>query len=150
MARSAVPTQMIILPIQEAARLDNLYKGSLHQPYALLASSDWQHIIRNLVSLGGSSATELTVRHAMISEFSTNSKSLGHGAPMGENVGAMGEYCFHGAWMGVITGGWMVERVEGNLSYIVYVGWESIEVHDSYHNTKHFRQRAIILSERLS
>lgn len=41
----------------------------------------------------------------------------------------------------------MVEPVEGNLSYIVYVGWASIEVHDSYHHTKHFRQRAIILRE---
>ncbi|KAJ5672727.1 hypothetical protein N7507_001854 [Penicillium longicatenatum] len=200
MARSAVPTQMIILPIQEAAQIDDLstregqvwsqildvleswagfrrlYWGrhveeglvhlhiardSLHQHYALLASLDWQHIIKNLVFLGVCSATELTVRHAMFSEFTTDPKSLGHGAPVSGTAiyltpDPAGWDKTWALWTSIVstvpgclgvTGGWMVEPVEGNLSYIVYVGWESIDVHDSYHSTKHFRQRAPILRE---
>ncbi|KAJ5947546.1 hypothetical protein N7466_000561 [Penicillium verhagenii] len=165
MVRSAVPTQMIVLPIAETFQIDNLStkeaRDSLHQHYALLASPDWQQIIKNLVSLGVSSATELTVRHAMISEFTPKPKSLGHGAPVSGTAiyltpDPTGWEKTWALWTSIVstvpgclgvTGGWMVEPVEGNLAYIVYVGWESIQVHDSYHHTKHFRQRAIVLRE---
>jgi hypothetical protein len=29
--------------------------------------------------------------------------------------------------------------------YIVYVGWESVEKHEAYHHTKHFREHSVIL-----
>lgn len=41
----------------------------------------------------------------------------------------------------------MVEPMEGQLCFVVYVGWESVEVHDAYHHTKHFRDRVVILRE---
>lgn len=44
-----------------------------------------------------------------------------------------------------VTGGWMVEPMEEQLCYVVYVGWASVEVHDAYHHTNHFRQRVVIL-----
>lgn len=46
-----------------------------------------------------------------------------------------------------VRGGWMVEPVERQPGYVVYVGWASVEVHDAYHGTRHFRQRASILRE---
>ncbi|KAJ5708995.1 hypothetical protein N7493_010329 [Penicillium malachiteum] len=201
MTRSAVPTQMIIIPIKDDLHIDDptskeghiwaqvleilqkwggfhrLYWGrhneeqgqvhlhivreSLHQHYALLASPDWQQIITQLAGLGVSSALALTVRHAMISEFSSNPKSLGNGAPVTGTAIYLtpdpeGWEKTWALWTSIVstvpgcigvTGGWMVEPVEGNLSYIVYVGWESVEVHDSYHHTRHFRERAIVLRE---
>jgi hypothetical protein len=42
----------------------------------------------------------------------------------------------------------MVEPVDGySPCFVVYVGWESLEVHDTYHRTKHFRMQAVILGE---
>ena len=29
--------------------------------------------------------------------------------------------------------------------YIVYVGWESVEKHEAYHHTKHFREHSVVL-----
>jgi len=83
----------------------------------------------------------------MISEFLINPKNLGHGAPVGGTAiyltpDPAGWEKTWALWTSIVstvpgclgvTGGWMVEPVEGNLSYIVYVGWESVEVHDSYH-----------------
>ena len=46
-----------------------------------------------------------------------------------------------------VRGGWMVEPVESQPGYVVFVGWESVKIHDAYHHTKHFRQRASILRE---
>lgn len=41
----------------------------------------------------------------------------------------------------------MVESAEGSLCYVMYVGWESLEVHDAYQHTRHFHQRVVILRE---
>lgn len=96
-----------------------------------------------------------------MSEFSPNPKSLGNGEPVTGTAiyltsDPAGWEKTWALWTSIVStvpvcigvmGGWMVEPVEGKLSYIVYVGWDSIAVHDSYHHTKHFRQRAIILRE---
>lgn len=29
--------------------------------------------------------------------------------------------------------------------YIVYVGWETVEKHEAYHHTKHFKEHAVVL-----
>lgn len=97
----------------------------------------------------------------MIAEFSANPKSLGNGAPVTGTAiyltpDAAGWEKTWALWTSIVssvpgcigvTGGFMVEPVEGQLSYVVYVGWESIAVHESYHHTKHFRRRAIVLQE---
>jgi hypothetical protein len=134
-------------------------RANLHQHYALVSSREWEQIITILKSLGVSDASSLTVRHAMIAEFSPNPRSLGNVAPITGTAiyltadPAAWEKTW-ALWTGIVgsvpgcigvTGGWMVEPVEGSSPcYIVYVGWESI---DSYHHTKHFRRRAVILSE---
>ncbi|KAJ5620888.1 hypothetical protein N7510_004872 [Penicillium lagena] len=198
----AVPTQMIILPIQENIPIDvlsskegqiwsqvlnifeswpgfkRLYWGrkveqptqvhlhitrdNLHQHYALIASPEWQQIIQDLMPLGVDKATDLTVRHAMISEFSPNPRALGNGAPVSGTAiyltpdpGSWEK--MWSLWTSIVvnipgcigvTGGWMVEPVEGTSPcYVVYVGWESIEIHDAYHETKDFRRRVNILRE---
>jgi hypothetical protein len=42
----------------------------------------------------------------------------------------------------------MVEPIDGYSPCLIdYVGWESLEVHDTYHRTKQFRRRAVILGE---
>ncbi|KAJ5146172.1 uncharacterized protein N7515_000736 [Penicillium bovifimosum] len=149
--------------VEEANQVHlHIVRANLHQHYALLSSREWEQITTILKSLGVPDASSLTVRHAMIAEFSPNPRSLGNGAPVTGTAiyltadPAAWEKTW-ALWTGIVssvpgcigvTGGWMVEPVEGNSPcYIVYVGWESIEVHDSYHNTKHFRRRAVILSE---
>jgi hypothetical protein len=136
-------------------------RSSLHQHYALLAAPQWQEITRTLISLGISDASSLTVRHAMISRFSPNPKSVGNGAPVTGTAiylasdPAAWEKTW-ALWTGIVanvpgcmgvTGGWMVEPVDGYSPFVVYVGWESLKVHDAYHHTKHFRRRAVILGE---
>lgn len=39
-----------------------------------------------------------------------------------------------------ITGGPVVEEVDGHAtSFLVFVGWETIEHHDAYHHTEEFK-----------
>jgi hypothetical protein len=98
----------------------------------------------------------------MISEFSPNPRALGNGAPVSGTAiyltpdpGAWEK--MWSLWTSIVvsipgcigvTGGWMVEPVEGTSPcYVVYVGWESIAIHDAYHETKDFRRRVNILRE---
>ena len=97
----------------------------------------------------------------MMSEFTPQPKSLGNGAPVTGTAFYLtpdpaGWEATWALWTTIVrevpgclgvTGGWMVEPMEGSLCYIVYVGWESVEVHDAYHHTNHFRQRVVILRE---
>ena len=40
----------------------------------------------------------------------------------------------------------MIEPVDGHeKAFIALVGWESVEVHDAYHHTQHFKDRRRIL-----
>ena len=96
----------------------------------------------------------------MISEQTPNAKSLGKGAPVtGTAIYlATDDRAWEAAWtlwstivptvpgcMGV-AGGWMVEPVDGHeRCYIVWVGWESTQLHEAYHHTKDFKRRGIIL-----
>lgn len=145
---------------QSHTRFD-LVRDSLHQHYALVASPEWQQIVHSLTALGVSSATSLVVRHAMMSEFTPQPKSLGNGAPVTGTAiyltpDPAGWEATWALWTTIVrevpgclgvTGGWMVEPVEEQLCYVVYVGWASVEVHDAYHHTNHFRQRVVILRE---
>ena len=45
-----------------------------------------------------------------------------------------------------IAGGYIVEPLYGHdRCYVVWVGWDSPEVHERYHGTKHFRKNGTIL-----
>ncbi|KAJ5099596.1 hypothetical protein N7532_006597 [Penicillium argentinense] len=148
--------------VEEPAQVHlHIVRDNLHQHFALLASPAWQRIGDQLRSLGVSDTASLVVRHAMISEFSAEPKSLGNGAPVTGTAiyltrDQAGWEKTWELWTSIVstvpgcigvTGGWMVESVEGQPSYVVYVGWASLEVHDAYHHTNHFRQRAAILRE---
>ncbi|KAJ5241146.1 uncharacterized protein N7469_002737 [Penicillium citrinum] len=136
----------------------HIVRESLHQHYALLASSAWQQIGERLQSLGIVDLASLVVRHAMMEEFSPNE---GKRAPVTgtaiyltpDQAGWMKTWEL---WTTIVAavpgcigvrGGWMVEPVESQPGYVVFVGWESVKIHDAYHHTKHFRQRASILRE---
>lgn len=97
----------------------------------------------------------------MMSEFTPQPKALGNGAPVTGTAiyltpDPAGWEATWALWTTIVpkvpgclgvTGGWMVEPMEEQLCYVVYVGWESVEVHDAYHHTNHFRQRVVILRE---
>ncbi|CEJ60357.1 hypothetical protein PMG11_08934 [Penicillium brasilianum] len=139
----------------------HIVRDSLHQHYALLASPEWQRLTASLGALGVPGATSLIVRHAMMSEFTPQPKSLGNGAPVTGTAiyltpDPAGWEATWALWTTIVpkvpgclgvTGGWMVEPMEESLCYVVYVGWESVEMHDAYHHTKDFRQRVVILRE---
>ena len=49
-----------------------------------------------------------------------------------------------------IAGGPVLEEVDGNeRAFIALVGWESVEVHEAYHRTRHFKEagRRVLLDE---
>jgi hypothetical protein len=135
-------------------------RATLHQHFAFIASQEWREIDKILAPLLIGDLASSTVRHAMIYENSPNAKSLGKGAP----VTGTAIYLITDteAWEAVwklwsnivqtipgclgVTGGWMIEPVDGHeRCYVVWVGWENVEVHDAYHHTKDFRRRGIIL-----
>ncbi len=87
--------------------------------------------------------------------------SLGKGAPVtGTAVYLSTRSAFDANWakwadivqevpgfMG-IAGGHIIEPVNGHeRSFLALVGWESIDAHEAYHKTNHFRARAGILAE---
>ena len=93
-------------------------------------------------------------------EFTPNCQALGKGAPFtGSAIYVSTDDTWHeGAWplwthivrhvdgcLGC-AGGKVVEAVDGHEnSYIVYVGWETIEKHEAYHHTEHFAKRRMVL-----
>ncbi|KIX03344.1 uncharacterized protein Z518_06896 [Rhinocladiella mackenziei CBS 650.93] len=105
-------------------------------------------------------STTLLVRHAFLQDFTPKCHALGKGAPFtGTAIYVSTNAAWHeGAWplwthivrcvdgcLGC-AGGTVVEPVDGHAnSYIVYVGWESIEKHEAYHHTSHFAKRRVIL-----
>lgn len=116
----------------------------------------FQEVLQQLID----PSTALLVRHAFLQEFTPNCQALGKGAPFtGSAIYVSTDAAWHeGAWplwthivryvdgcLGC-AGGKVVESVDGHEnSYIVYVGWESIEKHEAYHHTDHFAKRRVVL-----
>ena len=94
-------------------------------------------------------------------EFTPNCQALAKGAPFtGSAIYVGTDAAWHeGAWplwthlvryidgcLGC-AGGKLVEPVDGfENSYIVYVGWETIEKHEHVHTLKWFENRKVILA----
>ena len=149
--------------------LTSTVRDSLHNHYTFLASQKWQSICNLITPLctepekePNSVVGSITVRHGMISDFTPSPKSLGKGAPVTGTAiyfatDPAGWEKVWALWTTIVpnvpgclgcAGGWVVEPVEGREHcYIVWVGWENIEVHDAYHHTKDFRLRGPILRE---
>lgn len=132
----------------------------MHQHYTFLSSSQWANLAKIIAPICESGPESFVVRHAHIQNFSPNPAALGKGAPVTGTAIYLTSTPedWEKAWalwttivsrvdgcMGV-TGGWMVEPVEGyETCYTVWVGWESIEIHDSYHHNKDFWKKRVVL-----
>ncbi|KAF7520291.1 hypothetical protein G7054_g12813 [Neopestalotiopsis clavispora] len=147
----------------------HVVRDTLAQHKAFLSSADYtkfKTLLQPLISSSTTSSSPLSndwlVRHAHIRDFTPNPQALARGAPVtGTAVYVSTTAAWHeGAWplwthvvrhvdgcLGC-TGGVVEEAVDGRDGcYIVYVGWESIGHHDSYHHTEHFAKNRIILSK---
>jgi hypothetical protein len=144
----------------------HIARNSLHQHYAFLASEGWLEEIPKLLSpilTHGSKISDFTVRHAMLSENTPGAKALGRGAPVtGTAIYLITDRrAWESAWLlwstivpkvpgclGV-TGGWVLEPVDGHEGgcFVAWVGWENVEVHDTYHHTADFRKKSVVLSQ---
>ncbi|PMD41639.1 hypothetical protein L207DRAFT_458175 [Hyaloscypha variabilis F] len=134
---------------------------TLHQNHTTFLTSPSYNTLTTLLST--LTPTQPTIRHALISAFSPSCKSLGKGAPV---TGTAIYLCCTENWdiawarwvafvQGVpgflgIAGGPVLEEVDGNeRAFIALVGWESVEVHEAYHRTRHFKEegRRVLLDE---
>ncbi|KAF8846538.1 hypothetical protein BDZ45DRAFT_608827 [Acephala macrosclerotiorum] len=145
--------------VEDSERVQlHVVRGLLSHHHAFLSSSAYAEFT-NLLSTLTSSPPGLTIRHALISSFSPQCKSLGLGAPVtGTAIYLSTTPAWDMAWanwvsivqnvpgfMG-IAGGPVLEAVDGcERAFIALVGWENVEVHEEYHHTEHFRQRRRIL-----
>lgn len=141
-------------------------RDTLQQHYSLLSSPEWAHLTQQLSNLftppSTSSPSAITVRHAQISDFTPYPQGLGKGAPvtgtaiyLAVDDPADGWERVWALWTTLISrvrgclgcsGGWVVEPVDGHARcYTVWVGWESVEIHDAYHYTKDFWKKRVIL-----
>lgn len=102
----------------------------------------------------------ITIRHAYLHEYHTGCQALARGSPFTGTAYylAPDREGWDKAWarwqtiiskvpgfMG-ISGGPVVEEVDGHAtSFLVFVGWESVELHDAYHHTEEFRNLKNVL-----
>ncbi|CZR54090.1 uncharacterized protein PAC_03973 [Phialocephala subalpina] len=136
----------------------HVVRGLLSHHHAFLSSPTYIEFT-NLLSKVSYAPPGLTIRHALISTFSPQCMSLGLGAPVtGTVIYLSTTLAWDMAWanwvsivqnvpgfMG-IAGGPVLEAVDGHeRAFIALVGWESVEVHEAYHRTKHFLERRGIL-----
>ncbi|KAG2417319.1 hypothetical protein HFD88_008538 [Aspergillus terreus] len=138
----------------------HIVRDSMHQHFTFLSSAQWANLGMVIAPICTSSPESFVVRHAHIENFTPNPAALGKGAPFTGTAIYLTSTPkdWEKAWalwttivsrvegcMGV-TGGWMVEPVEGyETCYTVWVGWESLEVHDKYHHDKNFWKKRIVL-----
>lgn len=131
-------------------------RETLHQHYAFMSSVAYQSYQKLLGTL--TTDDEVVIRHATISEVSPGCRSLGKGAPFtGTAIYLDANEAWDAAWAlwgtivvnvdgcAGVAGGHVIEPVEGKRSFIAWVGWDTIEQHQAYHHSQHFRDRAIIL-----
>jgi hypothetical protein len=142
-----------------------------------LKTDTWKQIlaaVEQLAPTGADPKKDSVVRHAQLNNHSSGSRALGGGAPYtGTAVYfATGRRNWDAVWqlwstivptvpgcMGV-SGGWISDAVDipgapKNIKgggkwkncFIAWVGWETIEAHDAFHDTEEFKKRGIILRE---
>ncbi|PKY03534.1 hypothetical protein P168DRAFT_327593 [Aspergillus campestris IBT 28561] len=143
----------------------HVVRDTLQQHYSLLSSPEWAHLsqkLSNLFTPESTSPSAITVRHAQMSDFTPYPQGLGKGAPVTGTAIYLAVEDPEDGWERVwalwttlisrvrgclgCSGGWVVEPVDGHPKcYTVWVGWESVEVHDAYHYTKDFWKKRVIL-----
>ncbi len=131
-------------------------RDHLQQHYDFLASLEYESLKSRLQSL---IKGDLVVRHANLAEWTPNCRALGQGAPFTGTAIYLGtDESWDHAWdlwativpkvpgCAGVAGGYIVEPVAGyQRCFIAWVGWDSVEEHEAYHHTQHFRDRRIIL-----
>ncbi|KFG82207.1 hypothetical protein MANI_025968 [Metarhizium anisopliae] len=131
-------------------------RDTLFQHYTFLSSSDWTRLTVLLRPLLTNDTATFVVRHAMISDFTHNPQSLGNGAPVTGTAiylatDSDGWEKTWALWTTIVpyakgclgcAGGWVVEALNGHeKGYVVWVGWESTDLHDAYHDSEDFSKK---------
>lgn len=124
-----------------------------------LDSTSYQDFLAILkpATMGG-----IIIRHAYLAEYNTGCQALSRGSPFTGTAYylAPNREAWDAAWarwativskvpgfMG-ISGGPVVEDVDGcATSFLVFVGWETVELHDAYHHTEEFARLKYVLEE---
>jgi hypothetical protein len=142
----------------------------LEQHHSFLTSPSYTTILSLLATL---TPTPPTIHHALLSSFSPSSLTLTSFPVTGTAIYLSPTPSFPAAWakwvsivqlipgfLG-IAGGPILEAVsegagkggkEGKQhegAFIAFVGWESVDVHEAYHRTRHFKEtgRKVLLNE---
>ena len=103
-----------------------------------------------------------TIQHAYLAPYSPSCRALSHGSPITGTATYLSprREAWDAAWarwqsivaevpgfMG-IAGGPVVEDVDGaRTSFVVFVGWESVEMHEKFHRSEGFRGVKHVLEE---
>ncbi len=131
---------------------DSSVRDTLANSKEWLDSASYQKFLGAIKPL---SMGAIAIRHAYLHEYNAGCKALARGSPFTGTVYylAPDRKAWDLAWarwqtiiskvpgfMG-ISGGPVVEEVDGHAtSFLVFVGWESVEAHDAYHHTEEFRR----------
>jgi heme-degrading monooxygenase HmoA len=97
---------------------------------------------------------EVVKRHALVSSLTPGCESLGRGSPFTGTaiyLSTKPTWEYQSLQWGQIVknvpgfrgyaGGPMLEPVDGHeRAYILLVGWDTVEDHDDYHHTQHFKR----------
>jgi heme-degrading monooxygenase HmoA len=134
-------------------------RATLSQHQNFLYAHDLDQLLETFSPLTGNTTRPL-IRHAHLHKFTDKSALV---APFPKFVGSAiyvstTPTWHEGSWPlwthivryvkgnNGIVGGSVEEPVDGRRnSYLVYVGWDSVEEHEEYHHTEHFAKRRIVL-----
>jgi hypothetical protein len=142
----------------------HIVKDTLEQHFEYLKSAEWKQALGVLAPLLDSTREEDTIiRHGVFGHQSAKPRVLGPECPFAGTAIYMvnDPYGFQGAWQlwstiiiktkgcTGVTGGWLVdEKKHGSpFNFLVYVGWETMELHHEHHMTKEYRRQSTILDQ---
>ncbi|KAK7911878.1 hypothetical protein PG985_014359 [Apiospora marii] len=148
--------------LEEPEKLQlHIVKNTLSQHHSFISSSEYVDdafpLLKSLVVPGSA----ISIRHISLTHQVLANPLSKHmlGYPIGTAIYKSCNAAWHeGAWplwthvvryvsgcLG-IAGGQVLEPVDGmGGSYCVYVGWQTVQHHDDYHHTDHFKKHSVIL-----
>jgi hypothetical protein len=140
-----------------------IVKDTLEQHFEFLESPEWKTALKSIEPMFDSKMDDMIIRHGVFAEQSKNPRALGPSAPFsGTAIYKINDpYGWQGAWQlwstiiintkgcTGVTGGWLIdEKRHGSpYNFLVYVGWETMELHHEGHLTPEFRRERIILDQ---
>ncbi|KAL4963796.1 uncharacterized protein BDV14DRAFT_201522 [Aspergillus stella-maris] len=145
-----------------------IVRDSMDNHHAFLNSPPYNSFLSSLSLLSPKTPKPPTIYHASLSHFTSNPSTLSPPSiPTPSFVTGTAIYLTTSPpsflktwslWTTLIpnipgclgcTGGFISESVDGHpagAGYVVYVGWESVDAHESYHATRDFKRKGVVLS----